>query len=148
VVFKQQTAIETSYIFTVGIWLPFQFVIGSPTRCLFDRMDGCSYYYSHFWFMGFPSSPFGPLARAEGLPLPVGDAAALFTVIAGIALIPISIGSCGLREVGVTAMLEFRGVPVEQALFFPSASESCFFSARSRARSCGSFTRRARIAGS
>jgi uncharacterized protein (TIRG00374 family) len=67
------------------------------------------------------------LARAEGLPLPLEDAAALFTVIAGIAIIPLSIGSWGLREVGVTAMLEFRGVPVEQALFFSVSVGVLFF---------------------
>lgn len=58
------------------------------------------------------------LARAEGLPLPAGDAAVLFTVIMGIAVLPISIGSWGLRELGVTALLGLRGIPVEQALVF------------------------------
>jgi glycosyltransferase 2 family protein len=76
---------------------------------------------------GFSVIAIWALARAEGLPLPVGDAAALFTVIAGIALIPISFGNWGLREVGVTAMLAFRGVPVEQALFFSVSVGVVFF---------------------
>ncbi len=58
------------------------------------------------------------LARAEGLPLPAGDAAVLFTVIVGLAVLPISIGGWGLRELGVTALLGLRGIPAEQALVF------------------------------
>jgi glycosyltransferase 2 family protein len=76
---------------------------------------------------GFSIIAIWALARAEGLPLPIGDAGALFTVIAGIAIIPISIGNWGLREVGVTAMLEFRGVPVDQALFFSVSIGGLFF---------------------
>jgi uncharacterized membrane protein YbhN (UPF0104 family) len=56
------------------------------------------------------------LARAEGLALPAEDAAALFAVIGGAAAIPVSIGGWGLRELGVTALLQSRGIPVEQGL--------------------------------
>jgi glycosyltransferase 2 family protein len=76
---------------------------------------------------GFSIIAIWALARAEGLPLPIGDAGALFTVIAGIAIIPISVGNWGLREVGVTAMLEFRGVPVDQALVFSVSIGGLFF---------------------
>jgi uncharacterized membrane protein YbhN (UPF0104 family) len=56
------------------------------------------------------------LAQAGGLALSAADAAALFTVIGGIAVIPVTIGGWGLREVGVTSLLQLQGVPVEQAL--------------------------------
>jgi glycosyltransferase 2 family protein len=56
------------------------------------------------------------IAHAEGLGLSGADAAALFTVIAGVAVIPLSIGGWGLREVGVTSLLQLQGIPVEQAL--------------------------------
>jgi glycosyltransferase 2 family protein len=67
------------------------------------------------------------LALAEGLWLPVGDAAALFTLIAGLALVPISIGNWGPREVGVTAVLQLRGVPAQEALFFSVSVGVVFF---------------------
>jgi uncharacterized membrane protein YbhN (UPF0104 family) len=56
------------------------------------------------------------LARAEGVALSAADAAALFTVIGGVAVIPISIGGWGLREVGVMSLLQLQGIPAEQAL--------------------------------
>jgi hypothetical protein len=56
------------------------------------------------------------LACAEGLELSPADAAALFTVIGGVAVIPVSIGGWGLREMGVISLLQLQGVPVEQAL--------------------------------
>jgi glycosyltransferase 2 family protein len=76
---------------------------------------------------GFSVAAIWALARAEGLLLPIEDAAALFTIIAGIAIIPVSIGNWGLREVGVTAILELRGIPVEQALFFSISIGIAFF---------------------
>jgi glycosyltransferase 2 family protein len=56
------------------------------------------------------------VAHAEGLELSAADAAALFTVIAGVAVIPVSVGGWGVREVGVTSLLQLQGIPVEQAL--------------------------------
>jgi glycosyltransferase 2 family protein len=58
------------------------------------------------------------LARAQGLVLPVADAAVLFTVIVGIALVPISVGGWGLRELAVVSLLSDHGVAPERALLF------------------------------
>jgi uncharacterized membrane protein YbhN (UPF0104 family) len=58
------------------------------------------------------------LGRAQGLLLPVSDAAVLFTVMISVALVPISIGGWGLREVAVIALLGNHGVPPEKALLF------------------------------
>ena len=44
------------------------------------------------------------LGRAQGLLLPVSDAAILFTVMISVALVPISIGGWGLREVAVISL--------------------------------------------
>jgi uncharacterized membrane protein YbhN (UPF0104 family) len=58
------------------------------------------------------------LGRAQGLLLPLPDAAVLFTVMMGVALIPISIGGWGLREIAVISVLGNHGVAPEQALLF------------------------------
>ena len=60
----------------------------------------------------------GLLGRAEGLSLPPVDWAVLFAVMAGVALLPISIGSWGLRELAVVSLLEAHGVAPERALLF------------------------------
>jgi hypothetical protein len=46
------------------------------------------------------------------------DAAALFVTMAGIAIVPITVGGWGLRELAVTALLQSHGVPLDRALFF------------------------------
>jgi uncharacterized membrane protein YbhN (UPF0104 family) len=58
------------------------------------------------------------LGRAQGLALPMPEAAVLFVVMIGIGLIPISINGWGLREVAVVALLGRHGVNPEQALLF------------------------------
>lgn len=58
------------------------------------------------------------LARAEGLALPLVDAAVLFAMIAVLSLLPISISGWGVREVAVTALLQSYGVSQAQGLFF------------------------------
>jgi glycosyltransferase 2 family protein len=58
------------------------------------------------------------LARAQGMAVPATDAAVLFAVIVGVALIPISIGGWGLRELAVVSVLARHGVAPEQALLF------------------------------
>ena len=58
------------------------------------------------------------LGRAQGLLLPVADAATLFTVMISVALVPISIGGWGLREVAVISLLGHHGVPPDKALLF------------------------------
>ena len=58
------------------------------------------------------------LGRAQGLALPVSDAAVLFTVMIGVALVPISISGWGLRELAVISLLGNHGVPPEKALLF------------------------------
>jgi uncharacterized membrane protein YbhN (UPF0104 family) len=58
------------------------------------------------------------LARAQGLTLPLLEAAVLFTIIVAMSLVPISVSGWGLREVAVTGLLTNHGIAVEQALFF------------------------------
>jgi hypothetical protein len=58
------------------------------------------------------------LARAQGLVLPPADAAVLFTVMIGVAIVPISIGGWGLRELAVVSLLGNLGVAPENALLF------------------------------
>jgi glycosyltransferase 2 family protein len=58
------------------------------------------------------------LGRALGLLLPVPDAAVLFTVMIGVALVPISISGWGLRELAVISLLGHHGIAPERALLF------------------------------
>ena len=58
------------------------------------------------------------LGRAQGLMLPVADAAVLYTVMLGVALVPISVGGWGLRELAVISILGTHGIAPEQALLF------------------------------
>ena len=58
------------------------------------------------------------LGRAQGLALPVSDAAVLFTVMVGISIIPVSVGGWGLRELAVVSVLGDHGVAPERALLF------------------------------
>jgi uncharacterized membrane protein YbhN (UPF0104 family) len=58
------------------------------------------------------------LGRAQGLVLPIPDAAVLFVVMVGVALVPVSINGWGLREVAVVTILGRHGVAPEQALVF------------------------------
>ena len=68
------------------------------------------------------------LARAAGLSLPIVDAAVLFVVMVAVALIPVSIGGWGVRELAVTSLLGSHGVPLERGaillgMFRPHASD-------------------------
>jgi uncharacterized membrane protein YbhN (UPF0104 family) len=56
------------------------------------------------------------LGRALHLALSLFDAGVLFTVMISVALLPISVGGWGLREMAVTSLLHSHGVPLEQAL--------------------------------
>jgi uncharacterized protein (TIRG00374 family) len=58
------------------------------------------------------------LGQALGLALPVVDAAALFTVMIGVTIVPISISGWGLRELAVISLLGNHGVAPETALLF------------------------------
>jgi uncharacterized membrane protein YbhN (UPF0104 family) len=58
------------------------------------------------------------VGRAQGLILPVSDAAVLFTVMLGVALVPISISGWGLRELAVISLLGNHGIAPERALLF------------------------------
>jgi glycosyltransferase 2 family protein len=58
------------------------------------------------------------VGRAQGLALPLPDAALLFTVMIGVVLVPISIGGWGLRELAVISLLATYGVAPERALLF------------------------------
>jgi glycosyltransferase 2 family protein len=55
------------------------------------------------------------IGRSLGIALPLIDAAVLFVLMLGVALIPISIGGWGLREVAVVTLLASHGVPTEIA---------------------------------
>jgi hypothetical protein len=58
------------------------------------------------------------VGRAQGLALPLPDAAVLFMVMAGVVIIPISISGWGLRELAVVSLLATHGVAPERALLF------------------------------
>ena len=58
------------------------------------------------------------LGRAQGLALPVTDAAVLFTVMLGVTIVPISISGWGLRELAVVSLLAYHGVAPVSALLF------------------------------
>jgi uncharacterized membrane protein YbhN (UPF0104 family) len=58
------------------------------------------------------------VGRSQGLALSLPDAAMLFTVMVGVALVPISIGGWGLREVAVISLLAQHGMAPEKALLF------------------------------
>jgi hypothetical protein len=58
------------------------------------------------------------LGRAQGLSLPLSDAAVLFTVMVGVTIVPISISGWGLRELAVVSLLGNFGVAPEKALLF------------------------------
>jgi hypothetical protein len=58
------------------------------------------------------------LGRAQGLVLPIPEAAVLFAVMLGVALVPISISGWGLRELAVISLLGSHGVAPEHALIF------------------------------
>ena len=58
------------------------------------------------------------LGRAQGLVLPIPDAAVLLMVMVGVALVPISISGWGLRELAVVSLLGHHGVAPEKALLF------------------------------
>jgi uncharacterized membrane protein YbhN (UPF0104 family) len=58
------------------------------------------------------------LGRAQGLVLPIPDAAVLFTVMIGVTLVPISISGWGLRELAVISLLGDYGVAPEKAVLF------------------------------
>ena len=58
------------------------------------------------------------LGRAQGLVLPLADAAVLVTIMVGVALVPISVSGWGLRELAVISLLGNHGVPPEKALLF------------------------------
>src|SRR5262249_41580617 len=58
------------------------------------------------------------VGRAQGLALPLPDAAVLFTVMIGVVLVPISIGGWGLRELAVVSLLATHGVAPGRALLF------------------------------
>ena len=56
------------------------------------------------------------VGRSFGMPLSLFDAAVLFVLILGVALIPISIGGWGVREAAVVTLLGHHGIAPELAL--------------------------------
>jgi hypothetical protein len=58
------------------------------------------------------------VGRAQGLALPLPDAAVLFMVMVGVVIVPVSISGWGLRELAVVSLLGTHGVAPERALLF------------------------------
>jgi uncharacterized membrane protein YbhN (UPF0104 family) len=58
------------------------------------------------------------LGRAQGLDLLPADAAVLFAVMIGVALVPFTVGGWGLRELAVVTMFGNYGLSPERALVF------------------------------
>lgn len=61
------------------------------------------------------------LGRAFTMSLSIVDASVLFTLMMAIAILPISVGGWGLRELAVTAFLGAQGFPAQQAFLFSVA---------------------------
>jgi uncharacterized protein (TIRG00374 family) len=58
------------------------------------------------------------LGQAFAMALSVVDASVLFTLMVAIAILPISVGGWGLRELAMTAFLDAQGIPTQQAFLF------------------------------
>jgi uncharacterized protein (TIRG00374 family) len=58
------------------------------------------------------------LGRAQGLALSPADAAVLFSVMIGVALVPFTIGGWGLRELAMVSLFGNYGLTPERALVF------------------------------
>jgi hypothetical protein len=58
------------------------------------------------------------VGRAQGLALSASDCGVLFAVMVGVALVPISVGGWGLRELAVVSLLGAHGLAPERALLF------------------------------
>jgi uncharacterized membrane protein YbhN (UPF0104 family) len=58
------------------------------------------------------------LGQAQGLPLSPADAAVLFAVMIGVALVPFTVGGWGLRELAMVSLFGNHGLTPERALVF------------------------------
>jgi len=58
------------------------------------------------------------LGRAQGLPLSPADAAVLFAVMVGVAIVPFTVGGWGLRELAMVSLFGNHGLTPERALVF------------------------------
>lgn len=58
------------------------------------------------------------VGQAFAMSLSLIEAATLFTLMVAIAVIPVSVGGWGLRELAVTAFLNAHGMPAQRALLF------------------------------
>jgi uncharacterized membrane protein YbhN (UPF0104 family) len=58
------------------------------------------------------------LGQAQGIPLSVADAAVLFAVMIGVALVPFTVGGWGLRELAMVSLFGNHGLTPERALVF------------------------------
>lgn len=58
------------------------------------------------------------LGRAQGLALSPADAAVLFAVMIGVALVPFTVGGWGLRELAMVSLFGNHGLTPERALVF------------------------------
>jgi uncharacterized membrane protein YbhN (UPF0104 family) len=58
------------------------------------------------------------LGQAQGLALSLADAAVLFAVMIGVALVPFTVGGWGLRELAMVSLFGNHGLTPERALIF------------------------------
>jgi uncharacterized membrane protein YbhN (UPF0104 family) len=58
------------------------------------------------------------LGRAQDVPLSPADAAVLFAVMIGVALVPFTVGGWGLRELAMVSLFGNHGLTPERALVF------------------------------
>ncbi len=58
------------------------------------------------------------LGQAQGLPISPADAAVLFAVMVGVALVPFTVGGWGLRELAMVSLFGNHGLTPERALVF------------------------------
>jgi uncharacterized membrane protein YbhN (UPF0104 family) len=58
------------------------------------------------------------LGQAQGLALSPADAAVLFAVMIGVALVPFTVGGWGLRELAMVSLFGNHGLTPERALVF------------------------------
>jgi len=58
------------------------------------------------------------LGQAQGLPLSPADAAVMFAVMVGVALVPLTVGGWGLRELAMVSLFGDHGLTPERALVF------------------------------
>jgi uncharacterized membrane protein YbhN (UPF0104 family) len=97
---------------------PFANLATAVHRILLLSGKGKAILAAAFLVHAFTIASVWSLGQAASLHLSAADAAVLFAVVVGVALIPISVGGWGLRELAVATLLQNYGIALEQALLF------------------------------